>query len=306
MDSATTNHDQMLPRTDNNETDINVSSFHQQHTTDLLRCVPISLGPENMPTNMRTLIQKLCEQIYMQNVIIAQQSVLLRHNIRFPRPPNSDRNSGTEAASELPLQSSLGSFTQLHDKTSQNSDGCGHPTFSPADESRAINNPQCVFNYSAISPFKDDRGLLPEDNGELSSQNEINSIPDECYIGAFIAISPTCLPDKDSPTKCEVHKIRHRTRTKLTKSEVVLLKSIYENTPSPSKRQFEELANSTGLPTKVLKVWFQNTRRLRRNTCPRCKRVFVTNHLFVNHSKQCHNNNNCKHPKINSSPELEN
>nr|CAI5842187.1 unnamed protein product [Callosobruchus analis] len=54
----------------------------------------------------------------------------------------------------------------------------------------------------------------------------------------------------------------HRSpRTILLKDQIALMKAVYDVNQNPSKEVKERLVKATGLPIKVIKIWFQNRRQ---------------------------------------------
>ncbi|XP_065576106.1 zinc finger protein OZF-like isoform X2 [Artemia franciscana] len=61
-----------------------------------------------------------------------------------------------------------------------------------------------------------------------------------------------------------------------TSTELEILKTAFSLTPTPTRHVFEQIANRTGLPMRVIKVWFQNERsrerrRLKQHTSTELK-----------------------------------
>nr|CAI5854439.1 unnamed protein product [Callosobruchus analis] len=59
----------------------------------------------------------------------------------------------------------------------------------------------------------------------------------------------------------ESEKSGHRNRTVISKKQVEVLQAVFDVNPFPSKDIRTRLEKVTGLPMRVIRVWFQNRRR---------------------------------------------
>ena len=66
--------------------------------------------------------------------------------------------------------------------------------------------------------------------------------------------------DEDQDKKeCKDGK-RRGPRTNISSKQLEVLKNVFQQTPKPTRLMREQLAKETGLPMRVIQVWFQNKR----------------------------------------------
>lgn len=67
-------------------------------------------------------------------------------------------------------------------------------------------------------------------------------------------------PDSDSDKKGDKESKRRGPRTTIKAKQLEVLRNVFNQTPKPTRLMREQLAKETGLPMRVIQVWFQNKR----------------------------------------------
>ena len=89
-----------------------------------------------------------------------------------------------------------------------------------------------------------DSGIEP-DNGGIKSPGLGNDCVD---------------PDSDSEKNKDKESKRRGPRTTIKAKQLEVLRNVFSQTPKPTRLMREQLAKETGLPMRVIQVWFQNKR----------------------------------------------
>ena len=66
--------------------------------------------------------------------------------------------------------------------------------------------------------------------------------------------------DSDSDKKGDKESKRRGPRTTIKAKQLEVLRNVFSQTPKPTRLMREQLAKETGLPMRVIQVWFQNKR----------------------------------------------
>ena len=76
------------------------------------------------------------------------------------------------------------------------------------------------------------------------------------------AKSPGCNMDDSDPEdkKGDKESKRRGPRTTIKAKQLEVLRNVFNQTPKPTRLMREQLAKETGLPMRVIQVWFQNKR----------------------------------------------
>lgn len=73
--------------------------------------------------------------------------------------------------------------------------------------------------------------------------------------------------------------IRMRSRTNIPPEKTAILEKVFSVSPFPTNQEKANLAQITGLPAKVIGVWFQNKRQRIRKECPTTEKTMPANHF---------------------------
>ncbi|OWR54986.1 lim1 [Danaus plexippus plexippus] len=154
----------------------------------------------------------------------------------LPKLPSGfvDRLSNLSKISS-PADSLLGSGS---DEEEEEESRAGNNSSSPAHAPHPALHPDLSHNGDA-KPHEDseDQGSLDGDPETRDSQAE-NKSPDDGNGGSK----------------------RRGPRTTIKAKQLEILKSAFSQTPKPTRHIREQLAKETGLPMRVIQVWFQNKR----------------------------------------------
>merc|ERR1711974_14690 len=64
--------------------------------------------------------------------------------------------------------------------------------------------------------------------------------------------------DSDSDKKGDKESKRRGPQTTIKAKQLEVLRNVFSQTPKPTRLMREQLAKETGLPMRVIQVWFQN------------------------------------------------
>ena len=111
------------------------------------------------------------------------------------------------------------------------------------------------------------KATLPQPSGSLSADSGIDTTSEHLNASSELqnegAKSPTGSNDEDDESDSErrdKENKRRGPRTTIKAKQLEVLKNVFSNTPKPTRLMREQLAKETGLPMRVIQVWFQNKR----------------------------------------------
>ncbi|CAL8137414.1 unnamed protein product [Orchesella dallaii] len=131
-----------------------------------------------------------------------------------------------------------------------------HPSLSPGSTSL----PGMVTPTKGLPPIGDTDVRTPiTSSGDNSNPEKDNGNESE---GSMDADGESRDPgaENKSPEDSSVGSKRRGPRTTIKAKQLEILKTAFSQTPKPTRHIREQLAKETGLPMRVIQVWFQNKR----------------------------------------------